>query len=131
MAGDPDSKQRGNRIVARIFVYGTLLRGFGNHRLLASAKFVGEAMTKPQYTMINLGAFPAILNDGTTALRGEVYDVNAETLARLDQLEGNGYFYNRQPIELKTKLGKVQAYFLLREISGELKVVSSGDWRCT
>src|SRR4051812_27023287 len=72
-----------------IFVYGSLMKGFGNHTLLRDATFVKEGLTLPEYTLISLGSFPGVLPDGTTSIKGEVYEVNLKVRDRLDQLEGH------------------------------------------
>lgn len=77
----------------RVFVYGTLLSGFGNHRLLRGrATPCGSARTRDAYTMIDLGAFPAVLSRClpryAAPVRGEVYECDADVLADLDRLEG-------------------------------------------
>ena len=83
----------------KIFVYGTLLRGFGNYdRFLTESKFAGLGQTHPDYTMISLGWFPGILEGGTTSIKGEVFEVTPETRYRLDQLEGHPNFYKRTKI---------------------------------
>ena len=62
----------------RVFVYGTLLSGFGNHaRLLAGrSKMIGEAQTYAEYTMVSLGGFPGVIEGGDTSIQGEVYEVD-------------------------------------------------------
>ena len=79
-----------------IFVYGSLLKGLGNHLVLKRARFVRDAHTTPAFTLVNLGAYPGLLAGGTTAVRGEVYVVDDETLAALDRLEGHPNFYRRR-----------------------------------
>jgi len=75
----------------RVFVYGTLKRGHGNwhHFLKDDAAFVGHAITVKEFSMI-AGGFPVVLDcDGNRGqIKGEVYDVDDETLRRLDGLEG-------------------------------------------
>jgi gamma-glutamylaminecyclotransferase len=123
----------------RVFVYGTLMRGFGNHRLLSNSIFVREARTVPIFEMISLGGFPAILAGGKTSIVGEVFDVGHATLAQLDRLEGHPHFYERMLIALESgneldtwSGGKVYAYVLSR---GRMRfgrtdpVVASGSWR--
>ena len=75
----------------RVFVYGTLKRGYGNYRMfLRDAHFAGEAKTPPSYGMLSAGGFPVVMPvswDGK-AVAGELYHVDDRTLARLDGLEG-------------------------------------------
>ena len=81
----------------RVFVYGTLKSGFWNHYLL---KGCGHAATVPTYKMIENG-FPVIMPDPEgKPLAGEIYTVDDETLARLDQLEREGSSYDRKLINV-------------------------------
>lgn len=72
-----------------VFVYGTLLSGMPNHRLLEKSKLV-SSNARTYGKMLSLGGFPGAYHvgyvDGT--IHGEVYEVDDDTLARLDQLEG-------------------------------------------
>ena len=100
-----------------VFVYGSLKSGFHNHKLLeeADAIFVGEDVTSGAYRMGGMGgSFPAVverLQDYHIA--GEIYKVDNETLALIDQLEGNGTFYERKLIETKRFDQYVWIYFLI------------------
>lgn len=80
----------------KVFVYGTLKSGHRNHwRCLRSATFVGQATTSERYTMIDVG-FPVLLTPGEgNRVHGEVYEVDAETMERLDNLESEGLVYDR------------------------------------
>ena len=62
----------------KVFTYGTLLKGEPNHGLLAEARLVGEARTEPVFDLINLGAFPGMVAGGSTAVRGEIYEVDVD-----------------------------------------------------
>jgi len=123
-----------------VFVYGSLLRGFGNHRLLAGpgAIFVGTGETKPAFGMVSLGAFPAVLDSGETAIRGELYLVDDETFAALDRLEGFPTFYTRRRILVDCADGEhirgaVDAWIYIlaskRYGFGSGDEIASGDWR--
>jgi gamma-glutamylcyclotransferase (GGCT)/AIG2-like uncharacterized protein YtfP len=72
----------------RVFVYGTLKRGFRNHRFLENAKFLGEAHTVAVYRMLD-GLFPVLRDSGPDhrPVSGEVYEIDAPTLIALDDLE--------------------------------------------
>lgn len=87
-----------NRTPELVFVYGTLKRGHGNHHWLAEAPFKGEAIL-PGVVLHDLGPFPMAV-PGEGLVRGEVYDVDAAGLARLDRLEGYPRLYDRLPMPL-------------------------------
>jgi len=74
-----------------LFTYGTLMRGFGLHRLLAGhAEFVGLGSVRAR--LLDLGAYPAAVPDPVGAVTGEVYRVTATGLWRvLDSAEGRQY----------------------------------------
>lgn len=86
----------------RVFVYGTLKRGIHNHHLLEKSEFIGNAYTVDTFKMYTVG-FPIIMPaDGPDAwaVYGEVYDVDDDTLKRLDNLESEGSMYLRKPINV-------------------------------
>ncbi|MCG5536062.1 gamma-glutamylcyclotransferase family protein [Ectothiorhodospira mobilis] len=68
-----------------VFVYGTLLQGLRHHGVLAGAQCLGHAHLRGR--LFDLGPYPA-LRPGPDRVRGEVYRVDAATLAHLDRLEG-------------------------------------------
>ena len=72
----------------RVFVYGTLKRGFRNHRFLEKSRFLGEAYTVAAYRMLD-GRFPVLRDSGSDQMpvSGEVYEIDASTLIALDDLE--------------------------------------------
>ncbi len=78
----------------KVFVYGTLKRGYGNHRLLEGSLFLGEALTKGEFTLYD-GGFPYLKENGFSQIKGELYQVDDETFERLDHLEGYPSHYNR------------------------------------
>ena len=80
-----------------VFVYGTLKKGHGNHRLIADAEPVGAATsTDPTFDMTDVG-FPYCYVNGRSFVRGELYHLGMATaiLSRLDMLEGYPHHYNR------------------------------------
>ncbi len=112
----------------RVFVYGTLLQGEPNHYILEHACFVREARTPAVFTLCDLGSFPALLADGSTAVLGEVYEVDAATLARLDRLEGHPRLYRRTPITLDDG-EPVEAYVMAPGRAWSERIITNGDWR--
>jgi gamma-glutamylcyclotransferase (GGCT)/AIG2-like uncharacterized protein YtfP len=114
--------------MTRVFVYGSLLSGLGNHRVIAHAPFLGTARTLRRYTLVSLGAFPGLLEGGHTAIHGELYAVNDETLAVLDRFEGHPGFYVRMPIALARRR-PAHAYLLPASRAKRCPAIESGDWR--
>ncbi|WP_338869466.1 gamma-glutamylcyclotransferase family protein [Myxococcus stipitatus] len=112
----------------RVFVYGTLLSGEPNHRLLRGARLIGPARTHPHFTLHDYGPFPALAPDGNHAIEGEVYEVDALILAALDRLEGHPRFYERTPIALDGA-GRVEAYLFPKERLTDRPIIESGCWR--
>lgn len=73
-----------------VFVYGTLKNGEGNNHLLDDSAFIGAAVTDTaEYSMLD-GGFPVVLpaETGGLAVAGEIWEVDDQTLVRLDRLEG-------------------------------------------
>ena len=116
----------------RVFVYGSLMRGLGNHRVLSEnghARFVRRARTAALYSMIDLGSFPAVIEAGETSVVGEIWEIDDRCLRALDRLEGNPGFYYRDEILLEDGEETVEAYFLPERANMSHRPVESGDWR--
>lgn len=102
----------------KVFVYGTLKRGFGNNRLLRDAKFLGRAFLLTHHAFKDLGSFPGLIRIKRNAPRlvgGEVWEVTDEQRDSLDMLEGHPNFYERQPALVHTTNGmftEVETYTL-------------------
>lgn len=112
--------------MTRIFVYGSLKRGFPLHGALLGQQFLGASRTAPGFRLYDVGAFPAMTvdpdPDGCRMIDGEVYEVDDECLDDLDRIEGEGRLYERVEIELE--VGKAQAYLFLHDTS---KLDDAGD----
>jgi gamma-glutamylaminecyclotransferase len=114
-----------------IFVYGTLKRGGSNHSWLEGQRFVGEAVTEPLFRLHDLDGYPGMVRDleAGVSVRGEVWEVDAECLARLDELEDvSGGEYCREMIPLRPPFSQsqVQGYRYLREVAGRADL--GGEW---
>ncbi len=115
-----------NRTPELVFVYGTLMRGHGNHHWLIDAPFQGEAAL-PDVVLHDLGPFPMAV-PGEGLVRGEVYAVDAAGLARLDRLEGYPRLYDRQPLPLAD--GRRAWVYLGRPHQvRHVSVIADGCWR--
>jgi gamma-glutamylcyclotransferase (GGCT)/AIG2-like uncharacterized protein YtfP len=114
--------------MTRLFVYGTLLRGERNHRLLAGAAFLGEARTGAGFRLVDLGSFPAMYRGGRGRVRGEVFAVDAETLAAVDRLEGHPAYYERVVVRLEG-IEPAHGYLLAPAKCETLPIIRGGSWR--
>ena len=110
-----------------IFVYGTLMRGEVSEHHLRGCEFVGADETAPQFTMVHFGWYPALLPDGETAIQGEVYRVDLNTLHALDEYEGHPHLYRRRAVSLKS--GLMADLYLFQGRPKETQIIESGDWR--
>jgi gamma-glutamylaminecyclotransferase len=127
----------------RIFVYGTLMSGLGNHGVLLNSAdhvqstFVGHAKTVKYFTMYSAGV-PFVDPDlETSQIVGEVWDVSTPALARVDRLEGHPDWYFRLDIEVEILSSheivsaSMYANRKFREfgLDAESKLIMSGDFK--
>lgn len=115
----------------KVFVYGSLKMGFGNHSLLNG---VGEAKlcrTKDSmFEMGSMGGFPGVSSKGGYSIEGELYEVDDKVLGHLDMLEGNGHFYTRELVEVQDKEGEVEEawmYLLPHAPDSRRRVLTNED----
>lgn len=99
-----------------VFVYGTLKTGHYNHRCLTlggtSKRIFDDAFVKGH--MYDLGPYPAVvITPGSQGVvKGEVWEVDDETLDRLDHLEGHPDFYERKEFYLTGEGGETSSWIV-------------------
>lgn len=114
-----------------VAVYGSLRKTMSNYQYhLSSSEYKGTYSTEPEYTLHSLSYYPGLKLNGNTSVVMEVYEVDEDTLKRLNQLEGyypgeKSTFYDR--IEINTPWGKAFTYIYVNELSKD-SIVESGDW---
>ena len=108
-----------------VFVYGTLRQGEVNHHLLSGAEFCGEHVTRARYRMLHLGAYPGVVEGGSTAIVGEIYRVDRKHFVHLDRLEAYPSLYNRKLIP--SQWGRAWIY-LYRGNRSNRASIPSGNW---
>lgn len=106
----------------RVFVYGSLKRGRHNNDILYDGRFIGERVTQDEtWVMRSLGGFPGVVKEfhggRSASIYGELYEVDDMTLARLDRLESNGQFYNRELVKLRDESEPAWMYVLINHHS--------------
>lgn len=110
----------------RIFVYGTLRKAEVNHYLLEGAAYLGEHRTLSRYKMLHLGAYPGVIEGGSTPIQGEVYRIDRAHLAKLDRLEDYPRLYTRKLIQ--TPWGRAWIY-LYQGSKADRELIGSGNWQ--
>jgi len=108
-----------------VFVYGTLKRGHGNHRLLQGCR-----IWKAKAEGIDLHdgrAFP-FAKRGSHVTHGELYEVPDDVLERLDHLEGHPHFYRRERTTILVGDKQVNAWIYLCPEAKKHPLIESGEW---
>jgi gamma-glutamylcyclotransferase (GGCT)/AIG2-like uncharacterized protein YtfP len=87
------------RSKALLFTYGTLMRGYGLHRVLApGATAIGEATARGR--LLDLGSYPGLI-EGAGRVQGEIYRLDDPELLRvLDREEGYNFVRRRAIVTL-------------------------------
>jgi gamma-glutamylcyclotransferase (GGCT)/AIG2-like uncharacterized protein YtfP len=114
--------------VTLLFAYGTLMRGYALHGVLAGgATYLGPGQVAG--TLLDLGAYPGLI-EGRGMVAGEVYRIDApELLPAVDREEGYNFRRRRRRIALT---GDRQAWawvYHYRGPRGRAPVIAHGDYR--
>lgn len=119
----------------KVAVYGSLRKGFGNHRLLDGLEACFEGFVEVPYRMVSLGAFPGLVPHAEkSSVYLEVYELDSdERLRRLDGLEGYrgpnaDNFYDRVVIPDFEVGGEGVHVYVLDNSYSNSQPVTSGDW---
>ncbi|MDQ7056677.1 MAG: gamma-glutamylcyclotransferase family protein [Persephonella sp.] len=111
-----------------VFVYGTLRKGFWNHSFLGNSRFLGYGKTKEKYSLY-ADSIPYVVKEPLTQIKGEIYEVDDETLQRLDELEGHPSFYKRELVDVITEDGKLIKAWIYFYPYKNGHLIQSGDYK--
>ena len=92
------------------------------------SRFVADA--KVSGSLYDLGTYPGLLLDDSNSLViGEVYEVDDETLSKLDDLESSSHYWRKQvKISLGNQSRKCWIYAPNPEAFSRRTLITSGDW---
>lgn len=85
----------------KVFVYGTLKKGYGNNYLLSSSTLLCEDIVEG--FELKYHGYPVAKANADAAIHGEVWDIGdcSRTLSNLDWLEGVPVLYTREVVTTK------------------------------
>ena len=113
-----------------VFVYGTLRRGGARAMAIRfpSSRFIADA--KVSGNLYDLGAYPGLLlNESSSLVIGEVYEVDDETLNELDDFEASSNYWRKQvEISFGTHRRIGWTYEPDPEFYSLRTLITSGDW---
>lgn len=109
----------------KVFVYGTLKKGGWNHSSMDGSRCIGTGSLGKDYSLF-VDSLPKVVRaPSECGVDGELYEVNYETLKKLDKLEGHPLFYKRELVEIFLSDGSTDEAYVYIYQSG----VSSGAYR--
>ena len=109
----------------KLFVYGTMKKGFSNHWRISEQSFINNVKTVNKYVMYSHASyqFPCMFDEiGDAVIKGELYEVSIDVLSMIDKYEGVPLFYDKMIIKVVDSDGKeyeAYAYFYQKEKSPE------------
>ncbi len=114
--------------MSRLFVYGTLKRGFRAHNILRNANYIGKAKTDARYQLYKVNWFPGMVFDERQqgGVHGELYEIAKETFVALDSYEGAPDLFKRQTIFLDD--GEEAIAYIFNKDAHDLERIESGEW---
>jgi len=119
-----------------VFVYGTLKRGYQNHRLLRECEYVTEGYARG-CPLVDLGGYPGMIVascDNAEFAEGEIYKLPEDVrmaraiLSSLDRLEQEGRLYKRVTMSIGTAGESIECITYLLMMPLRTTFVEGGCW---
>ena len=115
-----------------VFVYGSLRRGNAGAMSVRFPNAVYVAEGRVRGSLYDLGEYPGLVMDGAVSfVTGEVYQVDDDTLNRLDKFELTSD-YSRKQVEVEHGLERTDCWIYVpdrvAEFFGNYELIESGDW---
>ena len=114
----------------KVFTYGTLMKDQRNHFYVEDSVYLGDAVLDG-YGLYDTGyGYPAAVMMPDSKVYGEVYEVDDETKAAMDILEGVGSLYDciQVAVRFDDHDEDVLFYVYLRDTTGMEPCRLSGKW---
>lgn len=82
-----------------IFTYGTLMKGQCRNNILATSKYICDAVLD-NYGLYEVGSYPAAVPVKGFKVYGEVYEIDDSLKPTLDEIEGEGFLYKYKEVQV-------------------------------
>ena len=112
----------------RLFVYGLLLQGEREHALLEDAPLLGEVLTAPEHTLVDLDVYPVLLQGGHVAVQGELYGVSRHLRFKLDVHHQCPVLFRRITVKLADG-SEAETYVMDDDKVRGKRRLKNGSWR--
>jgi gamma-glutamylaminecyclotransferase len=112
----------------RLFVYGLLLQGEREHGMLEGAPLLGQVLTAPEHTLVDLDFYPALLVGGRAAVQGELYGVSRHLRFKLDVHHQCPALFRRVSIRLADGT-QAETYVMDEDKVRGKRRLRAGSWR--
>ena len=113
-----------------VAVYGTLKRGYGNHRWAEAdgAEFVSTGHTRGEYTMHD-GGFPMVKTGGEDRMLVDVLEIDGDPV-HMDRLEGHPSHFRRELIDvyLHDRAEWAKAWMYMYQYESSNPIIHEGSW---
>lgn len=117
-----------------IFVYGTLRKGYWNHKFIENSTFLGKGYTVSDKFVMRAVSYPfvsdAVGNDirNSTKIFGELYAVTDAVFKDLDRLEGYPRFYDRRQVEVEIRGNGTEVAWMYINNKPSGRIIASGNY---
>jgi gamma-glutamylaminecyclotransferase len=115
----------------KIFVYGTLKKGFINHWRLKDSRKIGDGWVYGELYSVYSNSLPILKASDVSKVYGEIYEVSLKTLRRLDKLEGHPGWYRRTRVfaTLGYEVLEVEVYVFQGHKNQHWHRIANGIWK--
>ena len=113
-----------------VFTYGTLMKGQRNHHYLTESRFLCDAILEGYGLFDTPEDYPAAVGMDDHKVYGELYEIDKNTKASMDELEEVGILYECKEVIVETEKGKKNAFFYeyLQSTEGMKPYKDKGKW---
>jgi gamma-glutamylcyclotransferase (GGCT)/AIG2-like uncharacterized protein YtfP len=111
----------------RLFAYGTLMSGQRDHSILEGAELLCRTQTEARYTLVDIDVYAVLIDDGKTAVHGELYLIDHMHLARVDALRQVPHLFQRHSVTLADASLAEAHFMMLEQVRGKRRL-GHGNW---